>query len=285
MEHLNHLHPENGWYSDHYGGVDNGDGQAVAADGTRRVWQLQNAMRIDAIRNEISRLTLSPVDEAVCLSALILAADKVDSTVGHYASFLRVWSPRSYNDLVLEVPAFCPPNEDHLVVQGDIRQVITSVDDQYDVLYLDPPYGSNNDLMPSSRVRYAAYYNLWTSLIRDDYPETYGKSNRRVDTSDRRLQNDFEDFRRNPATGRWLALEAIESVLRQATCPVVVISYSTEGRVPIGELVESLGAWGKVARILEVDHKRNVMSAMRWTNDWAKDASVSHKELVLVLER
>ena len=44
-----------------------------------------------------------------------------------------------------------------------------------DLAYYDPPYGSNNDKMPPSRVRYASYYHVWTTIIQNDRPELFGK--------------------------------------------------------------------------------------------------------------
>lgn len=42
--------------------------------------------------------------KAVALTSLILALDEVDNTSGHFASYLKEWSPRSYHDLRLKVP-------------------------------------------------------------------------------------------------------------------------------------------------------------------------------------
>jgi adenine-specific DNA-methyltransferase len=285
LAHMNGLRPVFGWFSEHYGGNDGGNGCAVERDGTRRVWQLKNSMRIDAVRDEIARLRLSDIDSAVCLTALILAADRVDSTIGQYASFLKEWSPRSYNDLTLVVPRLCPYEPGHSVGCGDIREILDRTPQRYDVAYLDPPYGSNNDRMPSSRVRYSAYYNLWTSIVLNDHPETYGRANRRVDTSDRRMENDFEDFRINPRTGQFLTYEAISTVLDRLTCNALVLSYSTEGRIPVDSLAGLLETWGEIRHITAVDYRRNVMSAMRWTNEWAKDTSRRHQELVFSVSR
>jgi len=229
-------------------------------------------MRIDAIRDEIDRLHMSRVDQSVALTALILAADRVDSTVGHYASFLREWSPRSYGDLNLTMPDLVgSPERRHTVVRGDIRDVLRQMAGGYDAIYLDPPYGSNNDKMPSSRVRYSAYYNIWTSLVLNDHPETYGRSNRRVDTSDRFVQNEFEDFRRHDGTGHFIAYHALAEVLSLVTCDVMVFSYSSEGRIPLPDLMDLLTGWGRVEKATRIDSRRHVMSSMRWTHDWLKD--------------
>ena len=97
-------------------------------------------MKLDAIRSEID---LSLLEKSVLLTSLILALDKVDSTVGHYAS---------YPNYQIQ------PNGKNTVIRGDVVDVCSSV--TADVSYFGPPYGSNNDKMPPSRVRYNAYYHL-----------------------------------------------------------------------------------------------------------------------------
>ena len=88
--------------------------------------------------------------------------DEVDSTIGHYASYLNDWSPRSYRKMKLRVPKLIPKTNEHEVHHADVFDIVSSID--ADLAYYDPPYGSNNDKMPPSRVRYAAYYHLWTSI-------------------------------------------------------------------------------------------------------------------------
>ena len=160
---------------------------------------------------EIDRLALSPIENAVALTSLILALDRVDSTLGHFVSYLKDWSPRSYNELHLEVPKLIANTMDHEVYRKDIFDL---ADVDVDLAYLDPPYGSNNEKMPPSRVRYASYYHLWTTICLNDKPELFGKAMRSKDTSDTVATSVFEEFRRNSTTGRFFAVEAIEKLIR-----------------------------------------------------------------------
>ena len=112
------------------------------------------------------------------LTSLILALDKVDSTLGHYASYLREWSPRSFNTMKLLMPLIETKKASHKVMSKDIFQVLPKV--KADLSYFDPPYGSNNEKMPPSRVRYASYYHIWKTICLNDKPELAGKTNRRA---------------------------------------------------------------------------------------------------------
>ena len=84
--------------------------------------------------------------------------------MGHYVSYLNKWSPRSYNNLHLKIPNIVPSKGNHSVFRGDIFEALEN--QEFDLCYFDPPYGSNNEKMPPSRVRYASYYHIWTSIIK-----------------------------------------------------------------------------------------------------------------------
>jgi len=268
IDRLNSLPGKHGWFTDHYTGT------------TKKPWQRHNTLKLDAIREEIEEL--SGHEKAVALTSLILAMDEVDSTLGHYASYLNDWSPRSYREMKLRVPRLIPKTHDHEVHNADIFDLVKSID--ADLAYYDPPYGSNNDKMPPSRVRYAAYYHLWTSICLFDRPQLFGKANRRADTSDVVSASVFEEFRRNDA-GRLIVVEAIERLLQETRARHVILSYSSGGRATAKELNEVIQRSGKLIEAVEVDYKRNVMGGMRWTNEWVRDADETNREFLFLVER
>jgi adenine-specific DNA-methyltransferase len=206
----------------------------------------------------------------------------VDSTIGHYASYLNEWSPRSYREMKLRVPRLIPKTRDHEVHNTDIFDLLGSINP--DLAYYDPPYGSNNDKMPPSRVRYAAYYHLWTSICLFDRPTLFGKANRRADTSDVLSASVFEEFRKNEA-GRFIVVEAIERLLRTTRARHIILSYSSGGRATAEELNDVIHRSGKLIDVVEVDYKRNVMAGMRWTHEWISDAQESNREFLFLIEK
>ncbi|MFN7644494.1 MAG: DNA adenine methylase [Burkholderiales bacterium] len=281
IEHLNGLMPLDGWFTEQYGG-DPGDGSSIGPDGLKKPWQRHNTRRLDAIRAEIDRLKISHVERSVLLTSLIRALDEVDSTLGHYASYLNEWSPRSYKQLLLKVPSLLPKTAPHSVHQGDIFDLIPSV--EVDLAYFDPPYGSNNEKMPPSRVRYGAYYHVWTSVVLNDQPPTFGKAKRRSDTSDTLSASIFEEFRRNEA-GQLIAVEAIRNALASVRAKYVLLSYSSGGRATAEELNRVIRENGRLLEVIEVDYRRNVMAGMRWTNAWVRDAEAPNKEFLFLVEK
>lgn len=278
---LNALPGKDGWFTEHYGGEPN-SGSSIGEDNLKKPWQKHNTRKLDAIREELDRLSLSGVEKAVLLTSLILALDEVDSTLGHFASYLNDWSPRSYNTMRLHVPRLIPKAQDHAVYQGNIFDLVPNV--EVDLAYFDPPYGSNNEKMPPSRVRYAAYYHLWTSICLNDRPELFGKAKRRADTSDKVANSVFEDFRQNEA-GHFVAVDAIERLLRATRAKHIILSYSSGGRATAEELNEAISSAGRLVEALEVDYRKNVMAGMRWTNEWVAEAEAPNREFLFLIEK
>lgn len=276
---LNNVKPIDGWFTENYGG-DTTESGLVA---TKRPWQRHNTRKLDAIREAIDEMSLSQVERAVALTSLILALDKVDSTLGHFASYLKKWSPRSYKNVLLKEPMYFETAGAHEVRRGDIFQVVDDLP-EVDLAYLDPPYGSNNEKMPPSRVRYAAYYHIWTTVCLNDRPRLFGKANRRVDSRDKVAASVFEDFRRN-FSGRFRSVVAIERLISSVRAKYVLLSYSSGGRATSDELIEVLQKCGEIVEVREIEYKRNVMSGMRWTNKWVRPKEGKNFEYLFLLRK
>lgn len=271
IDELNSLKGTFGWFSRHYGGEN---------EAGKRPFQLKNTMKLDAIRDKIDEFDLNFTDKAVLLTSLILALDCVDNTLGHYASYLSGWCKRSYNDLFLRLPRRFAPKTQNRVIKSDAFQAITNF---YDLVYFDPPYGSNNEKMPPSRVRYKAYYHFYKSVILNDKPRVFGKANRREDSRDTAFPCIFEEFKRDESN-KFIAMRAIERLIANTNARYILLSYSSGGRASKQELQEIISLNGRLLDAREIDYKKNVMSAMRWSYEWVNDNN-THKEYLFLLER
>lgn len=273
VAHLNARKGYAGWFTENYGGD--------LDSAVKMPFQKKNTMKLDAIRDEIDRLGLDPIEKAIAITSLMLALDSVDSTMGHFSSYLSQWSPRSFNDLVLKVPDLKTTVGKHEVVRGDIFESIQGR--RFDLAYFDPPYGSNNEKMPPSRVRYSSYYHIWTSVVRHDRPTLFGKVNRREDSRDGVAASVFEEFRKNDA-GHFIAMEAIRKLIQNVDARYVLLSYSSGGRATKQELVNILEETGTLLKFIEIDYKKNIMASMTWTNQWLNDNG-NHKEYLFLMEK
>ncbi|MFT3753962.1 MAG: DNA adenine methylase [Paludibacter sp.] len=272
IDHLNNLPGMVGWFSENYGGSEKE---------TKKPFQLKNTRKLDVIREEIDKLNLCHKDKCVLLTSLIIALDKVDNTLGHYVAYLSKWSVRSYKDLQLELPKRFSPTGDNRVIRDDIFNTVAK--NRFDLAYLDPPYGSNNEKMPPSRVRYAAYYHLWTTIIQNDKPALFGKANRREDSRDDCCGSVFEEFRKNES-GDFLAMEALRKLINETKTRYLLLSYSSGGRATKQQLLDIISDSGKLLEIKLIDHKKNVMSNMRSTSEWI-NSDGKHNEYLFLMEK
>lgn len=271
IDELNNEKGYSGWFTEHYGGNE---------DSKKMPFQIHNTRKLDAIRDRIDELNLEWEDKCVILTSLILALDAVDNTLGHYASYLSDWSTRSYKQLTLRLPRKFQLYTEHSVSKKD---ALEAVKDYHDLAYLDPPYGSNNEKMPSSRVRYASYYHIWKTVILNDKPKLFGKAGRREDTHDSVSSSVFEEYRKND-DGKFIAMQAIDKLIAETNSHYILLSYSSGGRASKEELFDIINSHGRLISAKEIDYKKNIMANFTWTNQWLND-SREHKEYLFLMEK
>lgn len=282
VNHLNNLPGKYGWFSENYGGKPNG-GFAMQKDGRKRIWQLHNTKKLDAIREEIDKIAKDKIEKSVLLTSLIIAMDKVDSSVGHQVSYLRKWAPRAYNTMKMVVPRLIIDEKQHQVYQKDIFDLVNDI--KVDLAYFDPPYGSSNELMPPSRVRYASYYHIWKTICLNDRPKLVGVANRREDVGDTISGSIFEEFRKNDE-GQYIVIEAIEKLIKNTPAKYVVLSYNNNGRATFQAIKDILRDLNKKISIFEMDYKKNVMATItRTTNEWINDSNGKNKEYLFLIQK
>ena len=282
INHLNNLPGKYGWFSENYGGEPNG-GSAIQEDRRKRIWQLHNTKKLDAIREEIDKIAKDKIEKSVLLTSLIIAMDKVDSSVGHQVSYLKKWAPRAYNTMKMGVPRLIIDDKQHRVYQKDIFDLVNDV--EVDLAYYDPPYGSSNELMPPSRVRYASYYHIWKTICLNDRPKLVGAANRREDVGDTISGSIFEEFRKNEK-GQYIVIEALERLIKNTPAKYIVLSYNNNGRATFKAIIGILKNLKKKISIIEMDYKKNVMATItRTTKEWINDANGKNKEYLFLLQK
>jgi adenine-specific DNA-methyltransferase len=229
-----------------------------------RYFQPRNGARIDAVREAIEALSLGPTERGLLLTALMEAADRVDSTTGLQMAYLKAWAPRAHEALRLRMPA-AVPGPRGAVCRRDANALAPSLD--VDLVYVDPPYNQHS---------YFSNYHVWETLIRWDRPEPYGVARKRLDC--RTVKSDYNSRRR--------ARAALDDLLARLDVPWMVVSFNNEGFHDPAHVLELLSGHGYVNH-LEVDFKRYV-GAQIGIHDpsGAKVGSVSHlrnKEVLFVV--
>jgi adenine-specific DNA-methyltransferase len=204
-----------------------------------RYFQPRNGARIDAIRAAIDRDHPDGPLRAILLTALLIAADRVDSTTGLQMAYLKQWSPRSHRDLELKLPELVP-GPGH-TIRGDATSTVDDLD-PVDLMYLDPPYNQH---------RYFTNYHVWETLVRWDEPEHYGIACKRVDARD--------DDTRSVFNGKHTMPAALADLIRRARADLLVVSYNDESWVSPEQMTLALRDAGHEAvEVLAFDSKRYV---------------------------
>jgi len=194
----------------------------------------RNGERVDAIREAIAKWNLPPELEAVLLTSLMEAADRVDSTTGLQMAYLKSWAPRALKALELRMPELLPGPG----TAAQLEAVDAAARFEADVAYLDPPYNQHS---------YLGNYHVWESLVRWDKPATYGTACKRIQC--RAYHSPFNSKRRIHG--------ALRDVLAALRTKWLIVSFNNEGYLSRAQLEELLAARGHV-EVAEIDFKRYV---------------------------
>lgn len=193
-----------------------------------RYVQPKNGMRVDAIRDRIASMGLDAAATNILLTALLEAADRVDSTTGLQMAYLKSWSLRSHRELRLRRPELLAGVGRAL--RADARVTVRQPE-RYDIAYLDPPYNQHS---------YYNNYHVWETLVRGDAPPAYGVARKRED-----CRTTKSAFNR-----RLEAEAAVADVLGAVRARHVILSFSDEGFISLARLRELLAArFGEVGGI------------------------------------
>jgi adenine-specific DNA-methyltransferase len=204
-----------------------------------RYFQPHNGARIDAIRTTIERDHPRGPLRPLLLTALLLAADRVDSTTGLQMAYLKQWAPRSHRDLELLVPELLPGVG--RTIRADAMEAVDQVP-AVDLMYLDPPYNHH---------RYFTNYHVWETLVRWDEPAHYGVACKRVDARD--------DDTRSVFNSKGTMAAALTELLVRARAQTVVVSYNDESWISPEQMTTALRAAGhEHVEVLAFDSKRYV---------------------------
>jgi adenine-specific DNA-methyltransferase len=199
-----------------------------------------NAGRIDAIRETIARWSaggfISPQEEAVLLTSLIYAADKVANTCGQYDAYLKHLGSEPYSaegvhrvdamvyrPLALGLPQPVETGRSAVLCADAGRLVETG---QWDVLYLDPPYNNR---------QYVDNYHVLENIARWEKPELFGKT-RKFPRGELK----------SPYSTKRAAGEYLQRLIGQARAGHILLSYNNEGIVPDAAILAAMERRGPV---------------------------------------
>ena len=204
-----------------------------------RYFHPRNGERIDAMRDAIAALAVEPELEAVLLTSLLEAADRVDSTAGLQMAYMKRWAPRALNEIELRLPRMLERPASGACVATRAEAEAIAPDIEADLAYLDPPYNQHS---------YLRNYHVWESLVLWDKPEVYGIACKRADCR----------TRVSAFNGRRSIGPALARVIGALRCPALVVSFNDEGHLSRAAMEAMLRERGGHLQVIEIPHIRYV---------------------------
>lgn len=197
----------------------------------RQYFSNENACKIDAIREEISKLKLSDDIYFALLASLLESADKVANTASVYGAFLKKLKKSAQKQLKFELANFTPSVNKNEVYQMDANELITQISG--DILYLDPPYNHRE---------YGANYHILNTIALYDEFIPQGKTGLRK-------------YEKSQWCKKNSAHIAFENLIKNANFKYIFLSYNNEGIISCDKVREIMQKYGQY-ELFTKDYKR-----------------------------
>ncbi|MFA5758422.1 MAG: DNA adenine methylase [Clostridia bacterium] len=255
LNELNNIHGKKGWFTETY-------------CYNSRFFQPKNGEKIDAIRDKIEELNLARPLKQVVLTSLLEAADRVDSTCGIQMAYIKNWSARSNNDLILKLPKLLPqPSKGKCIsTHLDANEVVQQINT--DITYLDPPYNQHS---------YLSNYHIWESLVLWDKPAVYGIACKRIDCK----------TRKSAYNSKVKHKKSFQKLIEDIKSKIIIVSFNNEGFISKQEMESLLLNKGKVTTITK-DYNRYIGAKIGIYNPSGekvgKIKSTKNKEYIYICE-
>ena len=187
-----------------------------------------NAKKADAIRTQIEKLkeekTINENEYYFLLASLLQSLDKVANTTSVYGAFLKKFKKSASKKLTV-IPIHKLKNSDKNNVT---RKDVLKITDNFDVIYLDPPYVAR---------QYGANYGPLNFLIEyDEKIKIHGKT------------GILDDYYVSPFASKSKAKGAFQEMFTVLTknCSNIFLSYNNQGILKLDEMVNIMKEYGDV---------------------------------------
>ncbi|MCE5197565.1 MAG: DNA adenine methylase [Armatimonadota bacterium] len=256
---LNELVGVRGYIATHYCPADD-DKYDVARE--RMFYTQENGRRIDAIREQIKEWredgVIDNVEESVLLAPLIYQASYCSNTSGVFKGFHCGWGGatetalyriRSY--LTLRPPLFRDNGLQNLVLKEDASVLADNLD--CDIAYLDPPYNQH---------QYGSNYHLLNTVALWDKPPINKHISGNGTRDKAAIRLDWRTQRRSAYCYKSSALNAYSDLIGRLRARWIMVSYSTDGIIPVDDLLSCLSERGRLDVVVK-RYKRYRVSSQR----------------------
>lgn len=263
---LNTLTPVRGYVASHLCPADD---ERYDVDRERMFFTQDNGRRIDAIGEQIAAWwqngRITETERAWLMAALLYAVSYASNTSGVFKGFHNGWGGRTgtalyriRGRLTLAPPVLFDNGRDNLALRQDAQTLAGQLADRCggmpDVVYIDPPYNQHP---------YGSNYHVLNTVALWDKPAVDPSivvAGRKRDKS--AIRKDWRTERRSPYNFAREALPAFAKLVESVQAKWLLVSYSTDGNIPMERLLDVLRSRGEVTVFAE-RYKRYRVSTPR----------------------
>lgn len=256
---LNSLEPLRGYIASHYCPQND---LAPDLERERLFFTQENGRRLDAAREAVEEWKasglLSVQEYDTLVASLIFATSWCSNTSGVFKGFHRGWGGatgtawyRIKAPVVFRVPVLWDNGTHNPVYQEDACQLAGRV--QADIAYLDPPYNQH---------QYGSNYHLLNTVALWDkpaIPPTFTPGSRGVKAA---IRLDWRQSTKSAWCRSAVAAAELEKLVERLNARWILLSYSTDGIIPVSQLVDILGRAGRLSWVWR-PYKRYRVSSQR----------------------
>ena len=192
---------------------------------TGKYFSPDNCRLLDGMRQYILTVQASEKVKTFLLASLLSSADAVANTASVYGAYLKKLKERALQPLLLTaLPLQNKAVSRISVTTKNIEEL--AIDESLDVLYLDPPYNAR---------QYGANYHVLETIVRYDAPVLKGVT---------LLPSYPKSTFCSKVVGK--ALTSLRNVVERFTWKTLLLSYSSDGIIPIEQILTLLKSKGRV---------------------------------------
>jgi len=260
---LNGLVPREDWVTNHLC-PDDDEKYDTAKD--RMFYMRKNGSRIDAIRHQIATWQdsgdITALQSCALLAPLMYQCCYNSNTSGVFKGFHKGWGGqtgtalyRIKGDVVLRPATFFDNGRDNEVYRMDATLLASALGSRLkgSFVYLDPPYNQHP---------YGSNYHVLNSVALWDKPRLPPKITGHGDKSG--IRRDWRTERRSGYNHKGEASRVYRDLLASLEARWVATSYSTDGMIPLEQLLAANAQIGSV-QIFSKAYKRYRVSSQRFS--------------------
>ena len=264
LHELNALPPIEGWIATHLCPADDEHYDTVR---DRMFYLRRNGMRFDAIRERIAQWEsagdLTLLERAALLGPLLYQACWLSNTSGVFKGFHNGWGGRTGTalyriqaDLELTPAIFHDNDRPNRATRLDATELALASHTHapYGIAYLDPPYNQHP---------YGSNYHVLNTLTLWDAPPVSPTITGHGDKS--AIRTDWRTQRRSAYNHAARATAEYQRLLAALNARFLCTSYSTDGSIPLRDLLEANLAHGHMHVFLQ-SYKRYRVSTQRFSH-------------------